>query len=120
MTLTGHLDIEGISKADSAPFLPTQVSIRHAHIFRDFGDYWVEDLGSAKGTWLNGTRLSRNNKQRLNPGDSLAFGLKDASDLTYSIKRAHHTVWEQLQGLNGGSKDGSIDVQPESREAIPA
>lgn len=34
------------------------VSARHARVFRQGHDYWVEDLGSTNGTLLNGRKLS--------------------------------------------------------------
>jgi hypothetical protein len=40
--------------------LPTDnfVSTVHARVFRQDGDYWVEDLGSTNGTLVNGRRIS--------------------------------------------------------------
>lgn len=34
------------------------VSTVHARVFRQDGDYWVEDLGSTNGTLVNGRRIS--------------------------------------------------------------
>ena len=36
----------------------TRVSRRHAHVRREDYRYYLEDLGSTNGTWLNGARLS--------------------------------------------------------------
>jgi len=35
-----------------------QMSARHARIFLVEGKFWVEDLGSRNGTYLNGNRIS--------------------------------------------------------------
>ncbi len=34
-----------------------EISRRHALIYRDHGQAWVSDLGSANGTWVDGIRL---------------------------------------------------------------
>src|SRR6266567_560343 len=47
------------------------VSGRHSELsFRD-GDWWVRDLGSKNGTWVNGTKCD---EQRVVPNDVLAIG----------------------------------------------
>lgn len=46
------------------------LSRRHARLFFEDGGLWVEDLGSANGTFLNGRRVERS---RVRSGDELAF-----------------------------------------------
>lgn len=48
------------------------VSARHARVFRQGQDYWVEDLGSTNGTLLNGRRLAA--AAPLRKGDRLQVG----------------------------------------------
>ncbi len=48
-----------------------QVSRRHARITRVGDAYYIEDLGGANGTILNGTRI---NKARLDDGDRITLG----------------------------------------------
>ena len=50
------------------------VSSRHARLVLDDGYWWVEDLSSRNGTFLNGKRLVGGGRQRLAPGDEIAFG----------------------------------------------
>jgi 3-deoxy-7-phosphoheptulonate synthase len=50
----------------------TSMSRRHAKIFCEGGDYFIEDLGSANGTFLNGARIE--GKYRLTTGDRLRLG----------------------------------------------
>ena len=76
-----------------------QVSIRHAHIFQANGDYWLADLGSAEGTWLNGSKLAVQQRQRVIPGDEIEFGQRGSLSHTFKVKRVHSSVWEQLQEL---------------------
>ena len=48
------------------------VSARHARVFRQGHDYWVEDLGSTNGTLLNGRKLST--AAPLRKGDRVQVG----------------------------------------------
>jgi hypothetical protein len=50
------------------------VSRRHARIFTRGGRYYVVDLGSSRGTELNGKPLGRGAEQELRGGDRLALG----------------------------------------------
>jgi pSer/pThr/pTyr-binding forkhead associated (FHA) protein len=50
------------------------VSRRHCKIWREGGEYCVEDLGSANGTFLNGERLTPYLPHSLGDGDDLQLG----------------------------------------------
>lgn len=50
------------------------VSRRHCRIYEEDGDYHVEDLGSANGTFLNGQRLTPYLPHVLRDGDRLQLG----------------------------------------------
>jgi pSer/pThr/pTyr-binding forkhead associated (FHA) protein len=53
--------------------IPTKgVSRHHAKIAFDGKDYWIEDVGSANGTYLNAARLSQ--RERLNTWTSSRWG----------------------------------------------
>lgn len=52
-----------------------KVSRRHARIVRNHGSYFVEDLGSTNGTYVNrGRRLLPGNPQALSDGDEVIVG----------------------------------------------
>jgi serine phosphatase RsbU (regulator of sigma subunit) len=55
---------------DAAVRLPDEaVSRRHAEFFRDGDDrWWVRDLGSVNGTWMNGQEIT---EAMLRPGDAV-------------------------------------------------
>jgi adenylate cyclase len=48
------------------------VSRRHARLSQEDGVFWLEDLGSTGGTWVNGQRITA--KTRLAPGDKITMG----------------------------------------------
>lgn len=51
-----------------------QVSRRHARVFRVGEDFYVEDLGSKNGTWVNGEPLRA--PRRLEDGDEIQIALR--------------------------------------------
>src|SRR5438445_7350392 len=58
---------------DSAVWLEsTAVSRQHAQLLHLDGDYFIEDLGSSNGTFLNGKRIHE--RTPLTEGDTLQIG----------------------------------------------
>ncbi len=53
------------------------VSRSHARITREEDDYYIEDLNSRNGTYLNGELLSYRQKRRLKSGDHLRFAQEE-------------------------------------------
>ncbi len=82
--LTGDESIIGRWDADNGIFPDidldahdddAKVSRRHARIRRNNGSYFIEDLGSTNGTYVNrGRRLLPGNTQILNDGDEVIVG----------------------------------------------
>jgi serine/threonine-protein kinase len=51
------------------------ISRRHAKIFQKEGEYFIEDMGSVNGTYINkGPRLSPGSPQKLQSGDEIIVG----------------------------------------------
>jgi pSer/pThr/pTyr-binding forkhead associated (FHA) protein len=50
------------------------VSRRHCKVYHEEGNYFVEDLGSANGTFLNNERLTPYLAHTLEDGDELQLG----------------------------------------------
>ena len=48
------------------------VSKRHAHITFENGEYWIEDLGSGNGTWVDGQKITI--KTQLTPQSKVRVG----------------------------------------------
>jgi len=60
-----------------------RASRHHARIIFEDGSYWVEDLESSHGVWVNGARVSR---RRLAGGELIGFGYKDSYDLNLMLE----------------------------------
>jgi pSer/pThr/pTyr-binding forkhead associated (FHA) protein len=69
-------DSREISEAQAAMDDPeAKVSRRHARIMRRNGQYFIEDLGSTNGTFINrGRRLLPGDRQPLRDGDEIIVG----------------------------------------------
>jgi len=51
-----------------------KVSSRHARISFENGEYWIEDLGSTNGTWVDKKKIKPNIKTRLTADSSILIG----------------------------------------------
>lgn len=60
----GVIEAEGISRL-------------HAKISRQEGDYYLEDLNSTNGTYLNGNPVEYHQKKKLHKGDKIRFGAEE-------------------------------------------
>jgi hypothetical protein len=78
------------------------VSSHHACVFRDAGQFVVEDLQSTNGTFVNGTRVSR---QALQPGDVVMVG-------------KHQLVLDQLAGAEPAAADGAEHSVPNQGDTM--
>jgi serine phosphatase RsbU (regulator of sigma subunit) len=58
-----------------------RVSRDHAQIMQEGVEFFVEDLGSKHGTFVNGERIQR---QKLERGDRLEFGARDSAYLLFN------------------------------------
>lgn len=62
------------------------VSRIHADIrLEDDGYYYLEDMGSANGTYINGQRLLQGNRHRLTTGDRFSLGKEDKVTFVFSV-----------------------------------
>jgi pSer/pThr/pTyr-binding forkhead associated (FHA) protein len=86
------------------------VSRSHAKILRDQKGYWIEDAGSANGTFLNGQRVVR--RRRLEHLDVVRFGrrhrlifVRKAAPATPVSRREVVAAWlEPLGGADTGQR----------------
>lgn len=61
------------------------VSRRHAEIHAESNRYFLEDVGSANGTYVNHSPLPRGSRHQLLPGDLIAFGKEDKVTFLFKI-----------------------------------
>jgi phosphoserine phosphatase RsbU/P len=62
-----------------------RVSRDHAHIMQEGPDFFLIDLGSKHGTFVNGERIQR---QKLERGDRLEFGARDSAYILFNPAHA--------------------------------
>lgn len=76
------------------------VDAQHARAWRDAdsGDYYLQDLGSQGGTWVNGKRLGENERVRLLPQDVVEFG-RHPSHEPFKVKLQHVSLKNDV--ING-------------------
>ncbi|MDH4036823.1 MAG: FHA domain-containing protein [Candidatus Krumholzibacteria bacterium] len=79
----------------------TAISRYHCRITFDDGEFYIEDLGSTNGTYLNGRRVER---ARLSPGDELIVAA-----IGMLVEAANSSILEQKPPLN---ITVSIDAKP--------
>mgnify|MGYP003927971803 FL=1 len=69
MVTIGRKSSKGTPELDLAE--DRSVSRKHAKIWEEEGEYWIEDLGSRLGTWVNGLRRT---KIKVKFGDRITVG----------------------------------------------
>lgn len=75
------------------------VSREHAEIFVDLaGRWWVRDLGSEHGTYVNGEAVESDGFKLLSPGDKIGLGAPAKKPGSYTIEFDHPTYlkWEEV------------------------
>lgn len=91
------------------------VSASHARLETDGTDYYVTDLNSQYGTYLNGRQLVPGVLTRVKPADELRFGLaEDKEANTFRIKLRHVSLSEGGHGTYKRRK--SVDVTSRETE----
>lgn len=63
------------------------VSRVHANLLVEGNTYYLEDMGSSNGTYINGLPLPKGNRHRLNSGDRIAFGKGDKVSFIFETAR---------------------------------
>ncbi|CAG0971552.1 two-component system, NtrC family, sensor kinase [Phycisphaerales bacterium] len=118
--------------SEALPLEDNAVSRRHAELTPDDGAWYIRDLQSQNGTWVNGTRIEQ--RTRLRPGDQVrvgqtlfVFGVTHGgeADLIRLVgvgNRVDASIERTIPSLTpaglGGSMDDSVILsEPEPRAA---
>ena len=71
---------------DISGFPDSQIVSRvHADIVKEGDHYYIEDTGSANGTYINHTPLPIGNRHKLKTGDRIAFGKEDKVSFIFTL-----------------------------------
>lgn len=73
------------------------VSRRHARLSLEDGIYWLEDLGSTGGTWVNGQKITA--KTRIGPEDKVILGQTLLRMFPSSVEPATHLKPDTPEGV---------------------
>lgn len=85
------------------------VSRAHAQIVLEEGAYYLEDLGSKLGTFVNNSRITRH---RLRSGDRLQFGSPEVGTVVFSVHEEDSAAASSsLAGLEVGTGSPSSDLE---------
>ncbi len=85
-----------------------RVSRDHAQIMQEGQEFFLEDLGSKHGTYVNGERVQR---QKLERGDRLEFGARDSAYVLFNpANKTSNTAREFLSQIS------SIGIKAETTE----
>src|SRR5215472_14054621 len=75
-----------------------RASRNHARIFTDNGAYFIEDLNSRHGVYVNGERVKRH---QLSDSDRIDFGFQDSYRLIFTLEEDEiHRILEQISAQN--------------------
>ena len=72
------LDVSGFPESEI-------VSRVHANIRIEGDVYYIEDVGSSNGTYINNLPLAAGNRHRLRPGDRIALGKGDKVSFIFQL-----------------------------------
>lgn len=59
---------------NSLPIADEHLSAQHAEIFADNGSYYIQDLGSKNGIYIDGSKIKRNSSIELSVGQMIQLG----------------------------------------------
>ena len=80
------------------------MSDNHAQIIYEEGQYWLEDLGSTGGTFINGRKLDR--KERLQNGNKFQLG-----ETRFEFKKSASKKFRSEKDIMIGEKpEGSLNI----------
>ena len=108
--------------SEALPLSDSTVSRRHAELTPDGGQWFVRDLGSQNGTWVNGVRIDE--RTRLKPGDQVrcgatlvSFGRGVGHPATGHVRITRESGLDRVERTLASNDDSVILSEPEPRHA---
>lgn len=96
MRMTGESFLVGKKKDAVDGWLKARgISRIHGKLSREEGEYYLTDLNSTNGTFLNGGRLEVNEKARIRQGDQVGF-----ADVKYVVDLSGELLYNKSDGEN--------------------
>ena len=85
-----------------------RASRNHARIVVEAGEYYVEDLKSSHGVFVNGTRVPR---QKLYAADRIEFGFPDSYSLIFTFDEDEiHRILDQFSTTKSSGAPGAANL----------
>jgi two-component system, NtrC family, sensor kinase len=108
---------------EALPLTDNTVSRRHAELTPDDGLWWIRDLDSQNGTWINGVKIAERTK--LKPGDQIrtgstvfVFGQTAAGEESDLVRLVGPEFLEaDIERTLASNEDSVIMAEPEPRAA---
>jgi pSer/pThr/pTyr-binding forkhead associated (FHA) protein len=88
------------------------VSGLHAQILREGSSFFIEDLGSLNGTFVNGRKVTKN---ELFKGDSILVGLHTLEFISEKVRPAEE---KKAFSVRGHSMDETVVIDPKDHKRI--
>ncbi|HRJ49830.1 MAG: FHA domain-containing protein [Phycisphaeraceae bacterium] len=108
--------------SEALPIEDTTVSRRHAELTPDDGIWWIRDLSSQNGTYVNGVAIQE--RTRLRPGDQIrtgstlfVFGVTESSDPEVVRLLGPNQIDASVDRSIPSNEDSVILSEPEPRAA---
>ena len=108
--------------SEALPLSDSTVSRRHAEMTPDGGQWFVRDLGSQNGTWVNGVRID--GRIKLKPGDQvrtgatlLIFGRGVGAPTHSPVRFTREHINDRVERTLASNEDSVILSEPEPRQA---
>lgn len=109
--------------SEALPISDNTVSRRHAELTPDEGEWWIRDLNSQNGTYVNGVQIRE--RTRLRPGDQIrtgstlfVFGRADPSDEEDLVRLlGADQIDAEIERTLASNEDSVVLAEPEPRAA---
>ncbi len=98
----------GRSAENNLVLRDNRVSRCHARISAAGGCYFIEDLNSRHGTWINGERVARH---ALRNSDRIDFGVRESYQLTFTLEHGEiNRIMDQFSSTSKSAAMGSSNL----------